>query len=145
MGRTKIYAPISGSLQEIAVVYSLRAMESEAEDRRGALRFPMALELQFREVGVGPYLAQGAGQTVDLSSDAIFFTPSCALAPGTRLEVSVQWPVRLEGKVPLKFVVRGVVMGYRRPHAVLAIQHYEFRTLRASSEAAEPNAEPLPT
>ena len=105
-------------------------MEVGGEDRRAAQRFPLALDLQFREVGEGPYLARGAGQTVDLSSDAIFFTPSCPLIPGTRLEVSVQWPVRLEGKIPLKFVVKGVVMGYRRPHAVLAIQHYEFRTVR---------------
>ncbi|HSM77611.1 MAG TPA: hypothetical protein VLT57_08300 [Bryobacteraceae bacterium] len=111
-------------------------MMENAEDRRGALRFAIGLDLQFREIGDGPNPVQGGGKTVDISSDAILFTPDCDVNPGTRLEVSVAWPVRLDGRIALKFVARGVVMGYRKPNAVVAIQYYEFRTQRGGPEAA---------
>jgi hypothetical protein len=106
------------------------------EDRRAANRYPVNLDLSFQEITSAKTSVQGSGRTVDLSSDAILFTASCPIIPGTRLEVSLQWPVTLDGRVPLKLVARGVVMGYRAPNAVVAIQNYEFRTLRVSQPVA---------
>ena len=97
--------------------------------------FALDLDLQFRELGDGPELARGAGKVVDMSSDAILFTPDCELKPGSRLEVSLSWPVRLDGRVALRLVARGVVMGFRDPNAVVAIQNYEFRTQRSAPDA----------
>lgn len=114
-------------------VYSLTVMENP-DDRRGALRFDLGFDLQFREIGEGADPVQGSGKTIDISSDAILFTPDCAVKPGTRLEVAVAWPVRLDGRISLKLIARGVVMGYRKPNAVVAIQYYEFRTQRATPE-----------
>lgn len=114
-------------------VYSLTVMENPS-DRRNAQRFEMGLDLRFREIGDGPELVQGSGKTIDMSSDAILFTPDCDVKPGTRLELAVAWPVRLDGRIALKFIARGVVMGYRRPNAVVAIQNYEFRTQRTAQE-----------
>ncbi len=115
-------------------VYSLTMTENPG-DRRGAQRFALDLDLQFRELGDGPELARGAGKVVDMSSDAILFTPDCELKPGSRLEVSLSWPVRLDGRVALRLVARGVVMGFRDPNAVVAIQNYEFRTQRSAPDA----------
>lgn len=118
----------------------LGVMDLDAE-RRSSLRFAMDLDLNFREIGEGPNLLQGTGRTVDISSDAIFFTPDRAVSPGTRLEVSVAWPVRLDGRINLRFIARGVVMGYRDPNAVVAIQFYEFRTQRM--QVVEPAPKPV--
>ena len=51
-------------------VYSLTVMENP-EDRRGALRFELGFDLQFREIGEAPGPVQGSGKTIDISSDAI--------------------------------------------------------------------------
>jgi hypothetical protein len=46
------------------------------------------------------------------------------------VEVSVNWPVALEGGCPLKFVAVGRVVRAEETRAAMLIEQYEFRTRR---------------
>src|SRR5690242_12149664 len=69
-----------------------------------------------------------AGQTVYMSSHEIGFTANPALSPGQRVEMSVNWPVKLDRTCGLKLVICGHVLQNDRTMAVVKIEHYEFHT-----------------
>ena len=71
------------------------------------------------------------GKVLDISSKGVRFTTESALKPGTRLELSIDWPVRLNDSCLLKLMIYGCVIRSDQNAAVIKIEHYEFRT-RAS-------------
>ena len=56
------------------------------------------------------------------------FAASEPLQPGQLLQVSVDWPARLENEVPLKLVAEGRVIRMIDGQAAMRIDKYEFRT-----------------
>jgi hypothetical protein len=51
----------------------------------------------------------GHGETVNISSKGILFVTDRVLALGRKVEVLVDWPVKLNEQVGLKFIVLGKV------------------------------------
>jgi len=49
------------------------------------------------------------------------------------VEIAVNWPARLDGTCPLKFVATGRVIRSEPDRAAVRIERYEFRT-RASKQ-----------
>lgn len=96
-------------------------------DRRSAVRFPIVRDVRYR-VFDGSTIEVGSGQTVDMSSNGVLFTTERTLAPEERVEVSVNWPVQLDNKCPLKLVITGRVVRNEGNRAAIAIQTYVFRT-----------------
>jgi hypothetical protein len=70
-----------------------------------------------------------------MSSSGILFSTEQRLHLGRLVEVSVNWPARLGGTCPLKFVAVGRVVRSEPNRAALKIERYEFRT-RATAAAA---------
>jgi hypothetical protein len=60
------------------------------------------------------------------------FTADQTLTHGTRVEVEVDWPVKLDGKVPLKLVIQGSVVRLEKRSVALAFSRHRFRTCRSS-------------
>jgi hypothetical protein len=54
------------------------------------------------------------------------------------LEVSISWPVELNGQVPLKLVVRGRVVRSVEGVAAIEINQREFRTQASQGSTAVP-------
>ncbi len=87
-------------------------------DRRATSRFPMAFNLRYKvmvEDAFGNTLRNivgntGQGRTVNISSSGILFTTKHALVRGTRVEVEIEWPVKLDHAIPLKLVVQGRIV-----------------------------------
>jgi len=50
------------------------------------------------------------GKTLNIGSGGILFTTEETLPMGRQVEVSVNWPARLDGACPLQFVVVGRVV-----------------------------------
>jgi hypothetical protein len=75
----------------------------------------------------------GIGKTVNVSSGGVLFTAPETLAPGTRIELSISWPVQLDGKCALKLVAQGRITGCWDTSVAVAIESHEFRT-RSSRE-----------
>jgi hypothetical protein len=105
-------------------------------DRRAASRFRISFNLSYRVMGedtFGKTLrnivgSTGQGRTVNISSSGILFTTKHALVRGTRVEVEIEWPVKLDHAIPLKLVVQGrIVRSEGAYSAGLQISSHDFR------------------
>jgi hypothetical protein len=56
------------------------------------------------------------------------------------VQVSLEWPARLENQVPLKLVAEGRVVRNANGQTAMTIDKYEFRTRRVAKPAAAPEA-----
>ena len=98
-------------------------------ERRSHARIPIQEELRYRVVDHGDSSPDGYGTTVDMSRCGICFqTTGTPPSEGRLLEVSVNWPVKLEDTCLLKLVAVGRVVRSSGQVAVLGIDKYEFRT-----------------
>lgn len=97
-------------------------------DRRNGIRFPIKSELRWtvHNRKYGPLT--GKGETVDFSSSGISFRSDVPLSPGCRLELDVDWPVELDGRVPMKLIAMGKVIRVQGHLVCVAIEKKEFRT-----------------
>lgn len=77
----------------------------------------------------------GAGRTVDLSSSGALIGDHHQLIVGQRIELSVDWPVKLNG-VALQLVVVGKVVRSYAGFFALSFARHEFRTARMQAESA---------
>jgi len=108
-------------------------------ERRASGRFPIREEVLYTLLDSKGRCEACAGVTLDMSSGGILFTTAEALDPGKRLEVSVNWPARLDGTCRLKLVAMGRVVRSEQDRAAIVIEHYEFRTRGAKTfQAAAP-------
>jgi hypothetical protein len=108
-----------------------------AVERRASRRFPIEQELLYRTLdhkAVAP--ENGTGKTVDISSGGMLFATQQRLRFGKRVEVSVNWPAKLDGGCLLKFVAVGRVVRVEDTRAAISIEQYEFRTRRARELSA---------
>ena len=104
-------------------------------DRRETSRFPVREDVRYRVLQSKSGQVSGAGKSVDMSSGGILFTTSERLQPGRLIEISVNWPARLDGTCALQLVATGRVVRSDNETAAVRIERYEFKT-RASSLAA---------
>jgi len=66
-------------------------------ERRGSIRFALSLEVSYTVLARRKPVRKGAGRTIDLSSSGLSFSTDGPLLTGQRLEVSIDWPVLLDG------------------------------------------------
>ena len=96
-------------------------------DRRGTSRFPLCEEVKYKLLH-GKVSASGAGKTLNIGSGGVLFTTEQRLPMGRMVELSVNWPARLDGTCPLKFVAVGRIIRAENDKAAVRIERYEFRT-----------------
>ncbi len=99
-------------------------------ERRAGTRFPFALEVRYTVLGGHPPTETGFGRTIDLSSSGLSFTANTPLSAGRKLDVSIDWPVLLDGCIQLQLVMRGHVVRTEGFMTGLQIERHEFRTRR---------------
>jgi hypothetical protein len=96
-------------------------------ERRGNSRFPLREEVRYKLVQ-GKVITAGAGTTINFGSGGILFTTEHRLPMGRTIELSVNWPARLDGTCALKFVATGRIIRSEDGQAAVRIDRYEFRT-----------------
>ena len=96
-------------------------------ERRGTSRFPLCEELKYKLLH-GKTATSGAGRTLNIGSGGVLFTTEQRLPMGRMVELSVNWPARLDGTCALKFVAIGRVIRSESDKAAVRIERYEFRT-----------------
>jgi hypothetical protein len=109
-------------------------------NRRLKRRFPLKLLATYKVVRSRLLPVTGTGMTVDVSSGGVSFTADETFSMGTHIELSVNWPVLLNGDCPIRLVIEGRVV--RSTHLLTALQmdRHEFRTQgRSQIHAASPD------
>lgn len=104
-------------------------------ERRGTTRFPVREEVKYRVHGKSDSTT-GSGKTLNIGSGGILFTTEERLPMGRTVEIQVNWPARLGGTCPLKFVALGRVVRSDADKAAVRIERYEFKTRGASAVPA---------
>ena len=102
--------------------------EKAQADRRHSDRFPIVREMRYRILNKRNVTEPVAGTTVNLSSSGVLFAAEGIMSPGWRVELSINWPVKLNDKCALKLVARGRVVRSERGIAAIEILEHEFRT-----------------
>ena len=109
---------------------------SGTSDRRENSRFPVREEVRYRILQSKAAQLTGAGRSLDISSGGILFTTNERLPTGRMIEISVNWPARLDGTCLLQLVATGRVVRSDAATAAVRIERYEFKTRSSSAFAA---------
>jgi len=75
----------------------------------------------------------GVGKTANLSSGGVCFSSQHILAVGVAVELSISWPVLLNGSCRMKVIIDGQVIRGGKETVAVAIHRYEFRTQGSGS------------
>ena len=95
-------------------------------------RFPFELGVRFRSLG-GVYRVAGVGRVSNMSSSGVLITYPHDVIPGTPLELSIEWPTRLDGRIPLQLIVIGTVARCGLFSFAVGIERHYFRIAAKSA------------
>lgn len=97
------------------------------KERRMCRRFPIECPVSFQVLNGRELGRQGRGITVNMGSRGVLLAVDCPVAEGVLLEVSLQWPAKLDNRSDLKLVLRGSVVRTEENRIAVRIQKHEFR------------------
>ena len=97
-------------------------------NRRTKQRFVIDRPMTYKLVKNDLVTGTGTGETVDMSSGGIAFTASETFRVGSHIELSVSWPVLLNGDCAMKLVVEGRVVRSTNQLTAIRMDRHEFRT-----------------
>ena len=106
-----------------------------SNERRESSRFPLREDLKYRLMQSKDETISGTGTTLNIGSGGILFTTEEMLPVGRTIELSVNWPARLDGTCALKFVAVGRVIRAEADRAAVRIERYQFKTRGTSGNA----------
>jgi hypothetical protein len=89
------------------------------DDRRAHARYPFILPLRYTVLQRREPLKTGDGRTVDVSSSGVRFIADGAMQPGDKMEVAMDWPLMLNGDMPLRLIALGTVVWTEGNHVGL--------------------------
>ena len=105
----------------------LSAQEPATMRSRGK-RFPIRLQLAYRETGRHQARQHGDGISQSIGSREIVFSTNQDLKESVRVELCMDWPALLEGTTALRLVIRGSVLWSAHGHCGVRIERHQFRT-----------------
>lgn len=109
--------------------------KTEQSERRAHARFSVKLRLRYRVLFSHIPQPAGHGTTVKMSSHGILFTDGHVLPRGAKVDVEIDWPVKLDGRVPLKLIIHGSVIRSEAVSVALEIRRHEFRICKPQMSA----------
>ena len=125
--------PILGVMERL-----VRLPKDPRPERRASVRFPLTLDVRYSVSHRRAPVETSSGQLIDLSSSGLRFLAQGHVEPGLRLDVSIDWPVLLDGRVQLQLIVTGVVVWSSGTEITLQIQRHDFRTRSVRLNATSP-------
>jgi hypothetical protein len=99
-----------------------------AGDRRHDRRYELDLPTRWKLIRRRRVLETGVGRTLDLSSGGILFDAGRPLLTGYNVELSIAWPVLLQGTASLQLVVSGRIVRVDGTRIAIRTAQHEFRT-----------------
>jgi CheY-like chemotaxis protein len=111
---------------------SSEAEKKAAAERRNNARFPIPLAVSYQTLEHPILSGQGVSETLNISSKGLLFTSNEQFQAGQLVQVSLDWPARLENQIPLKLVAEGRIVRNSNGQTAMTIDKYEFRTRRVA-------------
>ena len=107
-------------------------------ERRLRFRYPLNLSVRFRFLS-GPSKLSGAGRTVNVSSRGVLVVSEQLISQPkidvrARVEMSIEWPSLLDGRIPLQLFAVGLVLRRGASDFAATFERYQFRTMRSSKQ-----------
>jgi hypothetical protein len=87
-------------------------------DRRSRYRFPLGLKFSYRTLDRRPRF--GTGRTLNISSTGLLAESCDLFTVGITVELTMEWPVRLHGWIPLHLVMIGSIVRCELPRFAVA-------------------------
>jgi hypothetical protein len=122
------------SLPERGPVLTEDHVTENALERRASVRFPLQLALSYRTFNPSTCYCSLPAKTLNISSSGLLFEDHGTLQPGQHVLVSVEWPARLDRRIPLNLILEGRIVWTANGHAAMRVHRHEFRT-RGTSPA----------
>lgn len=102
-------------------------------ERRASIRFPIQQPVNYFVPDAKRAFIRGTGVTINMSSAGVLFSGDIPVGQGEHLDMSVDWPVRLENGCPLKLVILGRVVRTHGNQMAIQIDKQELRTRGTSA------------
>ena len=96
-------------------------------DRRSKVRFPLDLPVRYQTLGRSA--SAGKGWVVNMSSGGLLVAYQQEVPVGSRMELNIEWPSMLDGRIPLQLVTLGRVVRCETSTFAVALARPQFRTV----------------
>ena len=109
---------------------------SDSAERRSKFRYPLDLGVRFRLLS-NERLLVGLGRTVNVSAGGLLVVSKDLesrdeVRPGARMELSIEWPVLLDGRIGLQLIGIGAIVRRGEFDFAAKFERHEFRTVKSS-------------
>ncbi len=104
-----------------------RLVRALAAERRRSHRFPIECGVYYKTLDHPTKVIAASGLTINISGSGILFGSAHNIPVGTRLELAISWPARLNEKHSLDLVTWGRVTRTEDGFVALKIQRYQFQ------------------
>ena len=108
-------------------------------ERRFKARYPLELNVRYHTFGKSTVIS-GEGRTVNVSSSGVLIASSDRMTEGVRLRLTIEWPSLLNGTTPLQLVTFGRVVRSDESGFAVALEHYQFRTMKRKPDLSVSNS-----
>ena len=98
-------------------------------ERRSKIRFPLELPVRYRTLG-REARCSGEGWVVNINKHGVLVSAQHQICLGARIELGIEWPSLLHGRVPLRFVTLGEVVRCDEFSFAVMVTRYQFRTAK---------------
>jgi hypothetical protein len=106
---------------------------AKRNDRRAASRYPVEKVVRFRVAGKALASSWKRGRTLDMSAAGIRIEIPEQFAPGTRLELSMDWTGLYHGKETMRLYLTATVVRSNQRGTSLRILRSRFSELRPAA------------
>jgi|SRR5579871_2268543 len=103
-------------------------ISNAATERRSKVRFPLVREVRY-EFEQSRHAHTGQGETLNISSSGVLIQTEHELEPGTKLQMAISWPMKLNETASIKLVVDGKIVWAEQKRAAVQFGSHEFRLL----------------
>lgn len=104
-----------------------------SRDRRARVRFPVDLPFSYRTLD--PTRRSGTGRILNLSSCGLLAACRDHLTVDTTVELTIEWPARLHGGIPLHLIVTGSIVRCETFGFAVASCQHRFQLVGAAAAA----------
>jgi hypothetical protein len=105
-------------------------------ERRSKVRFPLELRVSYRTIGRRSPCS-GEGWVVNMNRGGVLVSAEHEVDVGARMELSIEWPSLLHGRVPLRFVTVGAVVRCDASSFAVMLVRHQFRTAKRNVTAID--------